>query len=163
MRPGRSDQSGLRFISGIICKSKLLRFERMLFRATRGNMLFNQAPADEQIMDPLSTEMVLMSPYIKIFYIVIFLFNFLASGILNSFPPFFLQLLCILYFAFLFFFLIRLYFAFSKNILLILIICFSGWENRVCSFLLWGAGKNKDSENLWSIWCKLLSCARGYN
>ncbi|KAK4606219.1 hypothetical protein RGQ29_000473 [Quercus rubra] len=53
MRPGRSDQSGLRFISGIICKSKALRFERMLFRATRGNMLFNQAPADEDIVDPV--------------------------------------------------------------------------------------------------------------
>ncbi|PON62354.1 ATPase, V0 complex, subunit 116kDa [Parasponia andersonii] len=58
MRPGRSDQSGLRFISGIICKSKVLRFERMLFRATRGNMLFNQAPVEEHIIDPLSTEMV---------------------------------------------------------------------------------------------------------
>lgn len=57
-RPGSSNQSGLRFISGIVCKSKVLRFERMLFRATRGNMLFNQAPADEQIMDPISTEMV---------------------------------------------------------------------------------------------------------
>ena len=74
MRPGRSDQSGLRFISGIICKSKVLRFERMLFRATRGNMLFNQAPADEQIMDPLSTEMVLMFPYINFF---LYLFSFL--------------------------------------------------------------------------------------
>ena len=58
MRPGRSDQSGLRFISGIICKSKALRFERMLFRATRGNMLFNQAPADEDIVDPVSLETV---------------------------------------------------------------------------------------------------------
>ncbi|KAG7035452.1 V-type proton ATPase subunit a1 [Cucurbita argyrosperma subsp. argyrosperma] len=58
MRPGPSSQSGLRFICGIICKSKVLRFERMLFRATRGNMLFNQAPADIQIMDPISTEMV---------------------------------------------------------------------------------------------------------
>jgi len=56
--PAPSNQSGLRFISGIICKSKVLRFERMLFRATRGNMLFNQAPADEHIMDPISTEMV---------------------------------------------------------------------------------------------------------
>ncbi|XWS52726.1 hypothetical protein CRYUN_Cryun11dG0095100 [Craigia yunnanensis] len=56
MRP--ADQSGLRFISGIICKSGALRFERMLFRATRGNMLFNQAPAGEEIMDPLSAEMV---------------------------------------------------------------------------------------------------------
>ncbi|KAL7201880.1 hypothetical protein ACSBR1_033554 [Camellia fascicularis] len=58
MQPGPSNQSGLRFISGIISKSKALRFERMLFRATRGNMLFNQAPTDEQIFDPVSTEMV---------------------------------------------------------------------------------------------------------
>lgn len=57
--PQPSNPSGLRFICGIICKSKVLRFERMLFRATRGNMLFNQAPAGEQIMDPVSTEMVL--------------------------------------------------------------------------------------------------------
>ncbi|KAJ1395093.1 hypothetical protein SESBI_33620 [Sesbania bispinosa] len=57
MRSQPSYTSGLRFISGIICKSKVLRFERMLFRATRGNMLFNQAPAGEQIMDPVSTEM----------------------------------------------------------------------------------------------------------
>jgi len=48
----------IRFISGIICKSKVLTFERMLFRATRGNMLFNHALADEQIMDPISSEMV---------------------------------------------------------------------------------------------------------
>lgn len=67
MRPGRSDQSSLRFISGIICKSKVLRFERMLFRATRGNMLFNQAPADEQIMDPLSTEMVEKMAFVVFF------------------------------------------------------------------------------------------------
>lgn len=58
IRAGPSNQSGLRFISGIICKSKVLRFERMLFRATRGNMLFNQAPADEEIMDPVTAEMV---------------------------------------------------------------------------------------------------------
>ncbi|KAF5954098.1 hypothetical protein HYC85_006954 [Camellia sinensis] len=58
MRHEPSNQSGLRFISGIISKSKVLRFERMLFRATRGNMLFNQAPADEPILDPVTTEMV---------------------------------------------------------------------------------------------------------
>uniref|UniRef100_A0A7N0T9V3 V-type proton ATPase subunit a n=1 Tax=Kalanchoe fedtschenkoi TaxID=63787 RepID=A0A7N0T9V3_KALFE len=58
MRPESSNQSGLRFISGIICKSKALRFERMLFRSTRGNMLFNQAPAGETIMDPVTSEMV---------------------------------------------------------------------------------------------------------
>ncbi|THG11028.1 hypothetical protein TEA_023359 [Camellia sinensis var. sinensis] len=53
MRHEPSNHSGLRFISGIISKSKVLRFERMLFRATRGNMLFNQAPADEPILDPV--------------------------------------------------------------------------------------------------------------
>lgn len=59
LRPELSSQSGIRFISGIICKSKVLRFERMLFRATRGNMLFNQAVADDQILDPASNEMVI--------------------------------------------------------------------------------------------------------
>ncbi|KAG6605514.1 V-type proton ATPase subunit a1, partial [Cucurbita argyrosperma subsp. sororia] len=67
MRPGPSSQSGLRFICGIICKSKVLRFERMLFRATRGNMLFNQAPADIQIMDPISTEMVEKTVFVVFF------------------------------------------------------------------------------------------------
>ncbi|KAL8160216.1 hypothetical protein V2J09_001753 [Rumex salicifolius] len=55
---GTQNQSGVRFISGIISKFKALRFERMLFRATRGNMLFNQAPADECIEDPISSERV---------------------------------------------------------------------------------------------------------
>ncbi|XP_055829730.1 V-type proton ATPase subunit a1-like [Solanum dulcamara] len=58
MRSELSNQSGVRFISGIICKSKVLQFERMLFRATRGNMLFNQAVADDEILDPSSNEMV---------------------------------------------------------------------------------------------------------
>ncbi|MBA0650648.1 hypothetical protein Goklo_018040 [Gossypium klotzschianum] len=62
-----ADQSGLRFISGIIFQSKALRFERMLFRATRGNMLFNQAPAGEEIMDPLSAEMVKKTVFVVFF------------------------------------------------------------------------------------------------
>ncbi|KAK4773664.1 hypothetical protein SAY87_028683 [Trapa incisa] len=56
LRSGFSEQSGVRFISGIVCKSRVVRFERMLFRATRGNMLFNQAPADEEIVDPVTFE-----------------------------------------------------------------------------------------------------------
>ncbi|PPS13627.1 hypothetical protein GOBAR_AA06956 [Gossypium barbadense] len=62
-----ADQSGLRFISGIIFQSKALRFERMLFRATRGNMLFNQEPAGEEIMDPLSAEMVKKTVFVVFF------------------------------------------------------------------------------------------------
>lgn len=67
VQPGPSNQSGVRFISGIICKSKVLRFERMLFRATRGNMLFNQAPADDRIMDPASNEMVEKTVFVVFF------------------------------------------------------------------------------------------------
>ncbi|KAJ0952576.1 putative V-type ATPase, V0 complex, 116kDa subunit family [Helianthus annuus] len=64
---GPSNSSGLRFISGIIPKSKVLFFERMLFRATRGNLLFNQAPADELIMDHVSSEMVEKTIFVVFF------------------------------------------------------------------------------------------------
>ncbi|XP_043702553.1 V-type proton ATPase subunit a1-like isoform X1 [Telopea speciosissima] len=67
MQPGPSNQAGLRFISGIICKSKILRFERMLFRATRGNMFFNQAPAEEYVMDPVLAEKVEKSVFVVFF------------------------------------------------------------------------------------------------
>ncbi|KAL4389140.1 hypothetical protein S83_006351 [Arachis hypogaea] len=62
-----TNQSGLRFISGTICKSKVLSFERMLFRATRGNMLFNQEPADDQLMDPISNEMIEKAVFVVLF------------------------------------------------------------------------------------------------
>jgi V-type H+-transporting ATPase subunit a len=55
---GAHGHSGVRFVSGIILKSKALAFERMLFRATRGNMLFNQASAGEPVTDPISGEEV---------------------------------------------------------------------------------------------------------
>lgn len=58
IQPEFSNKAGLRFITGIICKSKALRFERMLFRATRGNMFIHQAQVGELVMDPVSGEMV---------------------------------------------------------------------------------------------------------
>ncbi|KAL7594659.1 hypothetical protein Lser_V15G28279 [Lactuca serriola] len=64
---GPSNLSGLRFISGIIPKSKVLLFERMLFRATRGNLLFNQATADDLIMDPVTSEMVEKTVFVVFF------------------------------------------------------------------------------------------------
>ncbi|XP_043718165.1 V-type proton ATPase subunit a1-like isoform X2 [Telopea speciosissima] len=67
MQPGPSNQAGLRFISGIICKSKILRFERMLFRATRGNMFFNQAPAEEYVTDPVLAEKVEKTVFVVFF------------------------------------------------------------------------------------------------
>ncbi|KAK6926846.1 V-type ATPase, V0 complex, 116kDa subunit family [Dillenia turbinata] len=67
LQAGPPSHSGVRFISGIICKSKVLRFERMLFRATRGNMLFNQTSADEDIMDPVSSEWVEKTVFVVFF------------------------------------------------------------------------------------------------
>ncbi|KAL9267835.1 V-type proton ATPase subunit a1-like protein [Drosera capensis] len=64
---GTPIQSGVRFICGIINKEKVLTFERMLFRATRGNMLFHQAAADEQIIDPISAEMVEKTIFVVFF------------------------------------------------------------------------------------------------
>ncbi|KAK6935991.1 V-type ATPase, V0 complex, 116kDa subunit family [Dillenia turbinata] len=67
LQAGPPSHSGVRFVSGIICKSKVLRFERMLFRATRGNMLFNQTPAGEDIMDPISSEWVEKTVFVVFF------------------------------------------------------------------------------------------------
>ncbi|KAL9270268.1 V-type proton ATPase subunit a1-like protein [Drosera capensis] len=64
---GAPIQSGVRFICGIINKEKVLTFERMLFRATRGNMLFHQAAADEQIIDPISAGMVEKTIFVVFF------------------------------------------------------------------------------------------------
>ncbi|XP_072954271.1 V-type proton ATPase subunit a1 isoform X1 [Typha angustifolia] len=61
------NNAGLKFVSGIICKSKELTFERMLFRATRGNMFFNQAPAGEHVMDPVSGELVEKTVFVVFF------------------------------------------------------------------------------------------------
>lgn len=44
-----------------------------------------------------------------------------------------------------------------------LLIAYAGWENSVCSVLFGGASKDKNIENLWSIWGKLLSCTRRRN
>ncbi|KAL6508863.1 V-type proton ATPase subunit a1 [Orobanche hederae] len=67
MQPGQSNQFGVGFISGIICKFNLPKLERMLFRTTRGNMLFNQAPADDKILDPASNEMVEKTVFVVFF------------------------------------------------------------------------------------------------
>ncbi|ONM31798.1 V-type proton ATPase subunit a1 [Zea mays] len=65
---GAHGHSGVRFVSGIILKSKALAFERMLFRATRGNMLFNQASAGEPVTDPISGEEVEKAVFVVFFW-----------------------------------------------------------------------------------------------
>ncbi|CAM6013596.1 unnamed protein product [Sphagnum balticum] len=48
----------LGFITGVVPKVKALSFERILFRATRGNMYLKQAPIDELVIDPATGEKV---------------------------------------------------------------------------------------------------------
>lgn len=68
-----SNGAGLRFICGIISSSKEMMFERMLFRATRGNMFFNRAPAGELVTDPISGD--------QVFVLLLFIFHYFSNFI----------------------------------------------------------------------------------
>jgi V-type H+-transporting ATPase subunit a len=45
-------------VSGVIVQEKMGIFERILFRALRGNLYMNFSEIDEQIIDPATDEMV---------------------------------------------------------------------------------------------------------
>ncbi|KAG8088191.1 hypothetical protein GUJ93_ZPchr0010g9187 [Zizania palustris] len=62
-----SKQVKLGSLSGLVPKEKAMAFERILFRATRGNMLLRQEPVDETVTDPLSGEKVNKNAFV-IFY-----------------------------------------------------------------------------------------------
>jgi hypothetical protein len=59
-------QVQLGFLSGLVPKQKAMAFERILFRATRGNMLLRQESVDEPIADPQSGEKVTTSLYYQL-------------------------------------------------------------------------------------------------
>lgn len=48
----------LGFISGVVPKAKAASFERILFRATRGNMFLKQALIQDAVTDPATGEKV---------------------------------------------------------------------------------------------------------
>lgn len=54
-----SKQVKVGFISGLVPKEKTMAFERILFRATRGNMFLRQEPVDSPVTDPVSGEKVI--------------------------------------------------------------------------------------------------------
>ncbi|OAY52465.1 V-type proton ATPase subunit a3 [Manihot esculenta] len=51
-----SKQVKLGFLSGLVPKEKSLAFERIIFRATRGNVFIRQAAVEEPVKDPVSGE-----------------------------------------------------------------------------------------------------------
>lgn len=67
MQTDPSKQVKLGFVSGLVPKEKSMAFERILFRATRGNIYLKQAMVDEPVTDPVSGEKVAKNVFI-IFY-----------------------------------------------------------------------------------------------
>ncbi|CAJ2643000.1 unnamed protein product [Trifolium pratense] len=57
----------LGFISGLVSREKSIPFERILFRATRGNVFLKQAIVDHHVQDPLSGDKVHKNVFV-IFY-----------------------------------------------------------------------------------------------
>ncbi|WOL16764.1 V-type proton ATPase subunit a3 [Canna indica] len=62
-----SKQVKLGFVSGLVPKEKAVTFERILFRATRGNMFLRQAAVDDPVIDPISGEKVAKNVFV-VFY-----------------------------------------------------------------------------------------------
>jgi V-type H+-transporting ATPase subunit a len=53
-----SKQVKLGFVSGLVPREKSMAFERILFRATRGNVFLKQAVVEDPVIDPVSVERV---------------------------------------------------------------------------------------------------------
>lgn len=60
-------QVKLGFVSGLVPKEKSMAFERILFRATRGNMFLKQSVVDDPVTDPVSGQKVEKNVFV-VFY-----------------------------------------------------------------------------------------------
>ena len=58
MSTDSSKQVKLGFITGLVPRQKYMAFERILFRATRGNVFLRQAVVEDPVTDPISGEKV---------------------------------------------------------------------------------------------------------
>jgi len=74
-----SKQVKLGSLSGLVPKEKAMAFERILFRATRGNIFLRQEPVDEPVTDPVSGEKV-GTYFLAFFYFFKFFWNFFVPG-----------------------------------------------------------------------------------
>lgn len=61
-----SKQVKLGFVSGLVPREKSLAFERILFRATRGNVFLKQSVVEDSVIDPVSGEKVSISSLKKL-------------------------------------------------------------------------------------------------
>lgn len=49
-----SDNKPLGFVAGVIPRERIIGFERMLWRVSRGNVFLRQTPIDKPLTDPRS-------------------------------------------------------------------------------------------------------------
>jgi V-type H+-transporting ATPase subunit a len=61
MQTDPSKHGNLGFITGVVSRSKFVTFERILFRATRGNMFLKSAAIEQPIIDPATGDKVTFS------------------------------------------------------------------------------------------------------
>ncbi|KAJ1553766.1 H(+)-transporting V0 sector ATPase subunit a, partial [Cladochytrium tenue] len=61
---GRAGRAHLGFVAGVIPRVRMGVFERILFRALRGNLYMNYAEIDEPIRDPVTDELVQKNVFI---------------------------------------------------------------------------------------------------
>ena len=60
-------QTRLGYIAGVVSRGRLVAFERVIFRATRGNMYLRHADISQQVRDPHTGELVYKSVFIIFF------------------------------------------------------------------------------------------------
>ncbi|XP_052194198.1 V-type proton ATPase subunit a3 [Diospyros lotus] len=63
----QSKQIQLGFLSGLVPRDKYMAFERIIFRATRGNVFLKQAVLEDPVIDPVSGEKVEKNVFV-VFY-----------------------------------------------------------------------------------------------
>lgn len=54
MTTDSSKQVKLGFLTGLVPRDKSMAFERIIFRATRGNVFLKQAVLEDPVIDPVS-------------------------------------------------------------------------------------------------------------
>ncbi|KAL9704870.1 hypothetical protein quinque_008388 [Culex quinquefasciatus] len=65
--PGASDNKPLGFVAGVIPRERIIGFERMLWRVSRGNVFLRQAPIDKPLTDPRTGDEIYKIVFVAFF------------------------------------------------------------------------------------------------
>uniref|UniRef100_A0A1Q3FM71 V-type proton ATPase subunit a n=1 Tax=Culex tarsalis TaxID=7177 RepID=A0A1Q3FM71_CULTA len=64
---GTNDNKPLGFVAGVIPRERIIGFERMLWRVSRGNVFLRQAPIDKPLTDPRSGDEIYKIVFVAFF------------------------------------------------------------------------------------------------